>query len=137
LGQTSEDDVMELFRQAQIVVLPYKASTGSSSVLYQAATWGRSIVASDLHEVKELVDESGLQVEFFSSGDVCSLCDSIRALLASKERRDIQARHNFNAIQRTRPQETCRKYIQAFNKALEKRLSPKRIVVPVTGKKPA
>jgi glycosyltransferase involved in cell wall biosynthesis len=137
LGQTSEDHVMDLFRRAQIVALPYKAATGSSSVLYQAATWGRPIVASDLHEVKELVDESGLQVEFFSSGDVSSLCDSIRALLASRERRDTQARHNFSAIQRTRPQETCRKYIQAFNRALEKRLSPKRLVVPVTGNEPA
>ncbi len=137
LGQISEDHVMELFRRAQIVVLPYKASTGSSSVLYQAATWGRSIVASNLREVKELVEESGLHVDFFSSGDVSSLCNSLRNLLTSRERRDVQARHNFNAIQRTRPQETCKKYIQAFNKALEKRLSPKRIVVPVTEKEPA
>jgi glycosyltransferase involved in cell wall biosynthesis len=136
-GQTSEDQVMELFRRAQIVVLPYHASTGSSSVLYQAATWGRPIVVSDLTEIQALVSESGLRVEFFKGGDVLELHAAIAGLLASKEKRDAQARHNFAAIQRTRPQETCRKYIQAFNQALEKRLSPKRIVVPATGEEPA
>jgi glycosyltransferase involved in cell wall biosynthesis len=39
LGQVSEDDVKDLFQRARIVILPYAASTGSSSVLYQAATW--------------------------------------------------------------------------------------------------
>ena len=50
LGQVSEDEVKGLFQRAQIVVLPYTASTGSSSVLYQAATWGRAVVASGLNE---------------------------------------------------------------------------------------
>jgi glycosyltransferase involved in cell wall biosynthesis len=137
LGQTSEDDVMDLFRRAQIVVLPYLASTGSSSVLYQAATWGRPVVASNLSEIRELVGEGGLQVEFFDSGDVISLCESIRQLIDSKEKRDSQAKNNFNAIKDTRPQETSRKYIRAFNKALEKRRSPMRITMPVMNKKAA
>jgi glycosyltransferase involved in cell wall biosynthesis len=136
-GQTSEDRVMELFRRAQIVVIPYSASTGSSSVLYQAATWGRAVVASDLGEIQRLVNESGLQVEFFQNGDVDKLCNAIEILLASKERRSNQAMHNFNAIQRTRPHETCRKYIQVFNRALEKRFSTKRLVLPVRGEESA
>jgi glycosyltransferase involved in cell wall biosynthesis len=130
LGQTSEDDVMELFRRAQIVVLPYSASTGSSSVLYQAATWGRSVVASDLVDIKKLVTESGLKVEFFKNGDASSLSAAIRSLVESKEKMVGQAAHNFRAIQRTRPHETCGQYIRAFNRALEKRFSPKRIAIP-------
>lgn len=137
LGQTSEDDVMELFRRAQIVVLPYSASTGSSSVLYQAATWGRAVVASDLGDIKKLVTESGLRVEFFKSGDAPSLSAAIRNLIESKGTRESQTTHNFKAIQRTRPHETCGKYIQAFNRALEKRLSPKRIAVSAAGEKTA
>lgn len=137
LGQTSEDDVQDLFRRALIVVLPYIASTGSSSVLYQAATWGRPIVASNLSEIKELVLESNLQVEFFDSGDAQSLCASIRELMDSQAKRRDQTLHNFNAIQHTRPHATCQKYLQAFNRALEKRRSPKRIAIPLTGKKPA
>jgi glycosyltransferase involved in cell wall biosynthesis len=130
LGQVMEDDVMDLFRRAQIVVLPYSASTGSSSVLYQAATWGRAVVASDLDEIRSLVDESDLQVEFFANGDVQSLCETLRVLLNSPAARSAQARHNFDCIQRTRPERTCREYIRAFNRALEKRHSPKQIMVP-------
>lgn len=134
LGQISEDDVKQIFRRAQIVILPYTASTGSSSVLYQAATWGRAVVASDLKEIQELVNESGLHVEFFKTSNVNSLCDSIRNLLNSHEKRIEQSTHNFHAIQHTRPAETCGKYIQAFNRALEKRRSPKRI--QISGKQP-
>jgi len=135
LGQISEDNVIELFRRAQIIVLPYTASTGSSSVLYQAATWGRAVVASNLKDIKKLAVESNLRVEFFETGNILSLTGAIRNLIESKEKRNRQAEHNFNAILRTRPQETSRKYIQAFNRALEKRLSPKRIAMPIAGKK--
>jgi glycosyltransferase involved in cell wall biosynthesis len=130
LGQVNEDDVITLFRRAQIVVLPYTASTGSSSVLYQAATWGRAVVASDLNEIRSLVNESDLKVEFFANGDVRSLCDSMRGLLNSPGVRSAQARHNYDCIQRTRPERTCSKYIRAFNRALEKRHSQKQIMVP-------
>jgi glycosyltransferase involved in cell wall biosynthesis len=134
LGETPEDQVMELFRRAQLVVLPYTASTGSSSVLYQAATWGRAVVASDLDEIRKLADESELRVEFFRRGDAGSLRNSIQTMLSSPEKRKSQTRHNFSSIQRTRPHETCRKYFQAFNCALEKRLSTKRLVLPAPGK---
>lgn len=132
LGQVIEDDVIDLFRRAQIVVLPYTASTGSSSVLYQAATWGRAVVASDLSEIRSLVEESNLQVEFFANGDVQSLCKALRVLLTSPALRHAQAMHNFRYIQHTRPEKTCKAYIKAFNRALEKRQSPKQIMVPRT-----
>jgi glycosyltransferase involved in cell wall biosynthesis len=127
LGQVSEDDVKDLFRRARIVILPYAASTGSSSVLYQAATWGRAVVASDLREIRKMTLENNLQVEFFENNRVEKLCDSIRLLLNSPSLRRSQARHNFNSIQQLRPKATCYRYIQAFNRALEKRQSTKRI----------
>lgn len=130
LGQIPEEQVSELFQRALLIVLPYTASTGSSSVLYQAATWGRAVVASDLAETRRLADENDLRVEFFRSGDVESLCTSIRALLKSPERRRSQIRHNFKSIQRTRPEATSLMYIHAFNRALEKRKSPKRFPIP-------
>jgi glycosyltransferase involved in cell wall biosynthesis len=126
-GQVHEDQVMDLFRRSQIVVLPYTASTGSSSVLYQAATWGRAVIASDLEEVCTLANENNLQLEFFETGNVESLCASIEHLLDSPQKRQAQAEHNFRAILPTRPQETGKQYIRAFNRALEKRNSAKRI----------
>lgn len=129
-GQVPEEHVMDLFRRAQIVVLPYTASTGSSSVLYQAATWGRAVVVSDLKEILELASESNLLVEFFKSGDIKSLCNSIRALLNSPEKRRKQTQHNFNSIQHARPEVTCRRYIEVFNYALRKHGSENRILMP-------
>jgi glycosyltransferase involved in cell wall biosynthesis len=127
LGQVPEDNVKDLFRRAQIIVLPYTASTGSSSVLYQAATWGRAVVASDLNEIRKLTLENNLQVQFFEKNNLESLCNSIRALLNSSALRRAQSEHNFNSIQGIRPKETCQRYLAAFNRALEKRESTKRI----------
>jgi glycosyltransferase involved in cell wall biosynthesis len=127
LGQISEDDVKGLFQRAEIVVLPYTASTGSSSVLYQAATWGRAVVASDLSETRQLALETNLQVQFFENNNLQSLCAELRLLLDSPALRHTQARHNFHAIQSLRPKVTCHRYIEAFNRALEKRQSTKRI----------
>ena len=128
LGQVPEDEVMRLFRTSQIVVVPYYASTGSSSVLYQAATWGRAIIASDLDEICKLARESNLLIEFFRTGDAESLFNSIQTLLNSPQKRRLQAEHNYKSVLPSRPQETAKKYIQAFNRAFEKRNNPKRIL---------
>lgn len=127
LGQVPEEKVKELFQGAKIVVLPYTASTGSSSVLYQSATWGRAIVASNLKEHLYIANENNLQINFFENGNANSLKDSIGKLLNSAELRNQQIDYNFRAIQKLTPDETCRHYIQAFNRALEKRRSKKRI----------
>lgn len=129
-GQVPEEKVKELFQRAKIVVLPYMASTGSSSVLYQAATWGRSVIASNLEEHLYLSNENNLQIQFFEKGNILDLKQSIRTLLNSTEFRNQQTKHNFNSIQKLVPSETCKQYIQAFNYALEKYRSSKRIATP-------
>jgi glycosyltransferase involved in cell wall biosynthesis len=131
LGQVPESDVLSLFRRAQIVVLPYTASTGASSVICQAATWGRALVASDLTEIRSLVTENNLNVRFFSNGNRESLKEAIRELLKSPDLRKLQAGQNFKAIQNARLNETCCRYIEVFNRALTKRHSQKRIHGPV------
>ena len=131
LGQIPEENVIDLFRRAQVVVMPYKATTGASSVLYQAAAYGRAMVASDLGEMRALARENNIQVEFFETENPESLRNAIRALLVSPSRRLAQAEHNFRAVQSTRLDATCHRYLQAFNRALEKRQSRKRIRIPL------
>ena len=130
LGKIPDDNLLELFRRATIIVLPYSASTGSSSVLYRAATWGRAVVVSDLSEIRALTQEGNFQVEFFENGNVDKLRNAIRNLLGSPEKRQAQIQHNFEAIQSARIEMTCRRYLQAFNRALEKRQSLKRLSIP-------
>jgi glycosyltransferase involved in cell wall biosynthesis len=130
LGEVREENVRELFRCTQIVVLPYTASTGSSSVLYQAATWGRSIVASDLPETRAVAHESGLDINLFQRGNADNLAMQIKAQLDAPGQRRRQVENNFAAIQRNRPEDLCHAYLRAFNTALETRSSPKRISIP-------
>lgn len=132
LGKIPSEDVPDLFRRAQIVVLPYRASTGASSALNQAAAYGRAIVASDLGELRALAQEGNFQVEFFENGNAEKLRNALSTLLASPEKRHAQTQNNFRAIQSVRIEITCQRYLQAFNRALEKRKSVKRIPVAMT-----
>ncbi len=131
LGAVQEEDLRSLFGRAQLVILPSQASTGSSSVLIQAATWGRPVVISDLEENQRFVREMGLDVSFFEQGSTASLVEVLRGQLASPALRTAQARQNNAAIWRVRMEVVCHAYLNAFNLALEARQSAKRIPVPV------
>lgn len=127
LGQVPESEVRGLFQRAQLVILPYLASTGSSSVLWQAAMYGRAIIAADLEEIRSVVDEAGLEVAFFKRRNVRSLAITIRRMLTSPDLRRAQAQVNLATIQRHRPQDTCQAYLRAFNLALAAKRSSRRI----------
>lgn len=129
-GQVPESDIRALFQRASIIVLPYQASTGASSMLVQAASWGRAIVASDLAEIQAITSENGLDVTFFQRGQVPALVDALRTHLASPGHRRSQGENNYIAIRWRRPEMMCQAYLQAINLALEARCSPSRINIP-------
>jgi hypothetical protein len=87
------------------------------------------VIASDLQELRNMALENNLQVQFFEKDNPESLYQSLRLLMSSPSLRRAQAEHNFNSIQHLRPTVTARRYIQAFNRALEKRESAERIPV--------
>jgi len=129
-GQVPEAELRTLFQHASIVVLPYQASTGSSSMLVQSASWGKAMVASDLNEIKAITRENGLHVTFFKRGQVPDLLNALRYHLNSPANRRAQAEHNFFAIRHQRPEAMCYAYLNAINLALEARQSPRRITIP-------
>ena len=118
LVDVPEEAVQSIFERASIVVLPYSASTGSSSVLYQAATWGRPIIASDLPELRSAAKESGLNIAFFQTDNANDLATHIKNFLNHPEERMAQLRQNAERIQNIHPQNTAKQYIEAFNLAL-------------------
>lgn len=130
VGCVPEADLRAIFQRAAIVVLPYLATTGTSSVLYRAATWGRSVVASDLPEMQMAARESGMEVNFFRSGEARHLEQVLDELLRDPERRRAQVECNLRAVRRTTLEDTSKAYLQAFNLALSVRQSSKRIAVP-------
>ena len=118
LVDVPEDSVRSIFERAAIVLLPYSASTGSSSVLYQAATWGKPIIASGLPELRSAAKESGLNIAFFKTDNADDLAFHIKNLLDHPEERMAQLRQNAERIQNIHPQNTAKQYIEAFNLAL-------------------
>ena len=132
IGQVRQEEVRSLFQNAQLIILPYTASTGSSSVLFQAAMWGRPAVVSDLEEIRSMVSEIGLQVDIFKTGDIASLLQAIQAQLNDPKRRKAQVEHNMRSIMRMLPEHIASLYLQAFNLALQASDSPKRLKIPLS-----
>ncbi len=130
LGYVPEARVQEIFKQTQVVVVPYVAATGASSVLFQAVMRGRAVVLSDLPELRATVADAGLQAEFFSSGDAPALAAVLDRILCQPKHRAQQVRWNQQAIRRLQPDNTCRSYLHAFNLALQTRCTLHRLSVP-------
>ena len=120
-------ELRDLFGRASIVVLPYLATTGSSSVLHRAATWGRPVVASDLAEMQAAAEEAGFQVGFFPNGSADGLAQALREFLEDPERRADQVRHNLRAVRKVGLESTCRGYVRALDLALDGRVADRRV----------
>ena len=118
LGNIPEPALRDMFSRASMVVLPYTAATGSSSVLHRAVAWGRPVVLSDLPEMRAAVEEENLRAEFFASGDRNSLVAAIERLLADPAQGTSLAYHNYQVIARMTMEDTCRAYLRAFALAM-------------------
>lgn len=112
-----EAELKDLFARATMLALPYTATTGSSSVLYRAATWGRAVVASDLPELRASAEEAGLRLAYFRSGDAVHLAKALERLLTVPQERRGLAQHNFQVAERLTLEETCRLYQHTFDLA--------------------
>jgi glycosyltransferase involved in cell wall biosynthesis len=118
LGNVPEPALRDMFSRASIVVLPYTAATGSSSVLHRAVAWGRPVVLSDLPEMRAVVEEENLRAEFFASGDRNSLIAAIERLLADPALGTSLAHHNYQVTARMTLEDTCHAYLRAFALAM-------------------
>jgi glycosyltransferase involved in cell wall biosynthesis len=120
LGYVPENELRQVFSRATLVVLPSIATTGSSSVLYRAAAWGRAIIASDLPELRAVTNEEKLWIEFFPSGDEDNLRITIERLLMDTAQRKAQAHHNYKIIkEHLTLTHTSQAYLQAFELVLK------------------
>jgi glycosyltransferase involved in cell wall biosynthesis len=95
LGYVREDDVPDLFRRADLVVLPYSSAAGTSGVVHQACEWGVPMLAADIPEMQELAREHGMAIEFYPKGDGAALTQQLIRILKSDQLRKSMARQNF------------------------------------------
>ena len=83
-GYVSAEDLPRLFCSADLVVLPYLTATGTSGVFHLACGYGRPVVASDLPEIREMVDE-GAAAFLVPPGNVKVLKDAILKVLSNAD----------------------------------------------------
>ena len=89
-GYVSEDDVEGLFTSAAVTAFPYTSTTGSSGVLHQAGSYGRSAVLPEIGDFVEVIEEEGFIGVYFEPGNAVALADALATLLDDN---DLNAEH--------------------------------------------
>ncbi|MBA8815001.1 glycosyltransferase involved in cell wall biosynthesis [Microbacterium halimionae] len=97
VGYVAEEDVEDLFRDAQVAVFPYTATTGSSGVLHQAGAFGCAPILPRIGDLEDLIQEEGFTGVFFDPNDTDDLARAIAFLLDNEEERARIAEHNYRA----------------------------------------
>jgi cellulose synthase/poly-beta-1,6-N-acetylglucosamine synthase-like glycosyltransferase len=84
LGYVPEKNIDHVFRTADVVVIPYSTTTGTSGVFHLACGYGKPIIASDLPEIREIIAE-GASAILVPPCNVQALKDAIKKVLANPE----------------------------------------------------
>jgi hypothetical protein len=80
-----------------------------------ACAYGVPIVASDIPDFRQLANEEGLAIQFFETGNIQSLANSLIEVLENPERQPEMAIQNFSAALRMSMPEVIRQYLRTFD----------------------
>lgn len=112
-GYVPRQKLGSVFRMADVVVLPYNATPGTSGVFHLACGYGRPIVASDLPEIRELVND-GASAILVPPDDVDALKEAILTVLSNKEIATKMSEQNLNFAQRESWSSVAKAYEDAY-----------------------
>ncbi|MBV8052498.1 MAG: glycosyltransferase [Acidobacteriaceae bacterium] len=129
IGYVPEQDIPELFQSSSLVAMPYTSSAGSSGVAHLACAYGVPIVASDIPDCLQLVDEEGIAIEFYRHGDPQSLTEALLSVLENRARQREMALQNHSAALQMSMPEIIRQYVRTFD--LQNRIGALRSVARV------
>ena len=115
-GYVPRAELAALFADATVVVVPARASTGSSGVIHRAVANGRAVLVSDLADFRALAREEDLALEWYRAGDEDALSEALGGLLAEPSRRDALVRHNLESLARRSPRRMVDAYLTAFGR---------------------
>ncbi|AXT56781.1 glycosyltransferase [Aquimarina sp. AD1] len=113
-GYVEEEDVPVIFGESAMVVFPYTSTTGSSGVLHQAGSYGKSVVMPDLGDLSILVKEEGYRGEFFDPKSTDSLATAIEKLVVDTTYRNQLAKANYKAATAFPMSRITKMYLDTF-----------------------
>ena len=96
-GYVAEEDVPALFTGATVTAFPYTSTTGSSGVLHQAGSYGRSAALPAIGDFVEVIEEEGFIGQYFEPGDANSLADALAKLIDDPALNADHGRRNYLA----------------------------------------
>ncbi len=120
-GYVAEEDVAELFTSSSVTAFPYTSTTGSSGVLHQAGSYGRSAALPDIGDFTEVIEEEGFIGQYFTPGDAASLADALAKLLDDEELNAEHGERNYLAASGIPMSEICDWHITHLNRVIEKK----------------
>jgi len=112
-GYVPEEKLGAFFERANVVVLPYHAAAGTSGVFHLACGYGRPVVASDLPEIRELVDEGAAAI-LIPPGDVEALKDALMTVLFDEEVASQMSEQNLEFARKENWSEVAKAYENAY-----------------------
>lgn len=115
LGYIEDERLEELFSTSDIVVLPYLTATGTSGVFHIACGFGKPIVASDLPEIRELVEE-GASALLVPPGNPSALKEAIKHLLRDPEKCLEMSQRNLAYASKETWEEIAKRYEEVYLK---------------------
>jgi len=96
-GYVAEDDIPEFFRNARLSVFDYSATTGSSGVLHQTASYGAVPVFPHIGDFVDVCRDEGLAGANYAPDDACEMSRAITSLLRDPSRAENLAQSNRTA----------------------------------------
>jgi glycosyltransferase involved in cell wall biosynthesis len=115
VGYVPTERLAALFARATVVVVPSRASTGSSAVIFRAVSHARAVIASDLPDFRGLAQDEDLKLTWYAPGDSLGLAGALDRLLSDADRRRRLVRHNLETIERLKPAKIVDAYLAAFD----------------------
>ncbi|MEO0545028.1 MAG: glycosyltransferase [Pseudomonadota bacterium] len=98
LGYVAEADVPQFFETARLAIFDYEATTGSSGVLHQAASFGTVPIFPRIGDFVDLCRDENLTGGSFAPRDADGLAQAMHELLTDTAAADRIARSNRSAV---------------------------------------
>ena len=96
-GYVAEDDIPAFFGAARVSVFDYSATTGSSGVLHQTASYGAAPVFPQIGDFVDVCQNEGLTGANYPVGDAAGMAEAIHLLLNDPDAADRLAAANREA----------------------------------------
>jgi len=113
LGYVPEENIAQVFKTADVVVIPYFTTTGTSGVFHLACGYGKPIIASDLPEIREIMSE-GASALLVPPGNVQALKDAILKVLKNPEMAAKMGEQNLTFAQTESWSVVAEEYEEAY-----------------------